>query len=121
MSRDIKIIYTPIVFPDNTQPNGALSPEPGAQACFYFYLQAQKMKELVGQSTEDQFGLYDDELWMDKRYAGLARVIAQMYSLESPSAFAAYWREVQQECFVLGLPTPHQDYMGGLKPQDRIS
>lgn len=106
----MNVNFTPPIFPDHTQPKGALSRDSRAQACFYFYLMAQKMKEKVGKSTEDQFGLLEGELWMDTHYVQLARSVALMYGLESPDEFAKFWTEVKQEAWICKLPIPADEY-----------
>lgn len=108
---NIRIQYNPINFPDHTQPKGALPNQPGAQACWYFYLLAQKIKEKVGDSTEDQFGLLEGERWMDKDYEQLARSIAQQYGLESPDEFAKFWNDVKKEAWICRLPIPADEYV----------
>ena len=112
----MKISFRYPVFPDHTQPLGALSRDNRAQACWYFYLLAQKQRELVGNSTEDQFGLLDDMLWMDRRYEDTARTVALIYGLESPSEFAKAWDEVRAEARMCNLPDPHDSYVRQLKP-----
>ncbi len=107
----MKVTFTPIHFPDHTVPKGALPQHPGAQACWYFYLHAQKQKEKVGKSTEDQFGLLEGELWMDKHYVQLARSVALMYGLESPDEFAKFWQYVKQEAWLCKLPIPSDEYV----------
>lgn len=108
---DAKINITYPVFPDHTTPTGALPNERGAQACWYFYLLAQKNKEKVGDSIEDQFGLLEGDPWHTKHYEQIARTVAMIYQLESPAEFAKFWRYVQQEAYVCGLPTPDREYM----------
>jgi hypothetical protein len=105
----MKISFTYPTFPDHTIPVGALPREKGAQACFYFYLLAQKQKELVGDSTEDQI-LLEGELWMDTKYVQTARTVALIYGLESPDEFAKFWKFVKQEAWVCELPIPHDSY-----------
>jgi len=101
----------PIVFPDLTRPRGFLSPDMRSQACWYFYTLAQKMRETVGLSLEDQrFRLLDDDLWMETRYEQLARSVALMYGLESPDEFAKAWDEVRDEARACKLPAPHDTY-----------
>lgn len=106
----LQIKFNPFTFPDNTTPNGCLSRDPRAQACWYFYTLAQKQKENVGESTEDQFGLLDDMMWMDRHYVQTARTVAMMYGLESPDEFAKAWDDVRDEARRLGLPEPHPSY-----------
>lgn len=107
----MKLQFTPIVFPDHTDPVGQLSADFRSQACWYFYLHAQKMKEKVaGGDTEQQFGLLDGELWMDTHYVQLAQTVALMYGLASPDEFAKAWDEVRKEAQVSGLPIPHPSY-----------
>jgi hypothetical protein len=105
-----RLNYTRIEFPDHTHPKGALPRLHAAQACWYFYLLAHKIHERVGKSTEDQFGLLDGELWMDKHYVNLARSIAMQYGLESPDEFAKHWDSVRKEARACQLPEPHPEY-----------
>lgn len=98
-------------FPDHTIPKGRLPRDKRAQACWYFYLLAQKIKEKVGDSTEDQFGLLEGELWMDKHYVQLARSVALIYNLESPDEFAKFWPQVTEEATLCRLPNPSVEYM----------
>jgi len=111
MSNEPKITLHPFKFPDLTMPNGPLSPDMRAQACWYFYTLAQKLKEMVGDSTEDQaFRLTDDEPWMDKRYEQIALSVTQMYGLESPSEFAKAWDQVRKCAKMYRLPAPAPEY-----------
>lgn len=114
--RNMRINFQQIHFPDHTHPNGHLSRDPRAQACWYFYLLAQKQKEMVGDSTEDQFGILEEFLWMDKRYEQTARSVAMMYGLESPDEFAKAWDEVRAEARDCNLPAPADEYTRQLKP-----
>ena len=107
----MRIKLHPIVFPDLTQPKGELSQDLRSQACWYFYTLAQKQRELVGDSTEDQsFRLLDTDLWMDTAYVQTAQSVALMYGLESPDEFAKAWDEVRAEARKCGLPEPHDSY-----------
>jgi hypothetical protein len=100
------------VFPGNTVPRGALSKDMRSQACWYFYVLAQKQREIVGDSTDDQaFRLTDEDMWMDTHYVQTAHTVAMMYGLESPDEFAKAWGEVTEEAKACGLPTPHDSYM----------
>lgn len=105
----MKITLTPIRFTDHTVPFGVLPNHPGAQACWYFYLLAQKNKEQVGSGPEDQI-LLEGEMWMDKHYVQIARSVALLYQLESPDEFAKFWKEVKQEAWICGLPIPADEY-----------
>lgn len=100
----------PFVFPGHTKPNGALSQDARAQACWYFYVLAQKQRELVGDSIDDQFGLLEEHEWMDTRYVQTAKTVAMLYGLESPDEFAKAWDEVRAEAESCGLPEPHPSY-----------
>ena len=97
-------------YPQLTKPNGPLSRDVRAQACWYFYTLAQKLKEQVGESTEDQFGLLEGELWMDKRYEGIALAVTTLYGLASPDEFAKAWDEVRECAKQCGLPAPALEY-----------
>jgi hypothetical protein len=111
MSDSVKIFLMPFTFPGITIPNGKLPSDMRAQACWYFYVLAQSAKELVGNSTEDQFGLLEENLWMDKRYEAQARAVAKLYSLESPSEFAKFWPYVRQQALDMGYPIPDNEYV----------
>jgi hypothetical protein len=111
----MKINFTWFRYPDHTIPKGRLPRDKAAQACWYFYVIAQAAKEKIGDSTEDQFGLLDDELWMDKRYVQQARSVAALYQLESPDQFMRYWPAVVQEARDCGLPEPAPEYMRPLR------
>lgn len=104
------LVFTPHKYPTHTVPFGALPRDMRAQACWFFYVRAQAIKERVGKGPEDQI-LLEGELWMDKHYVQLARTVALIYGLESPDEFAKFWQYVQQEAWVCGLPTPAQEYM----------
>jgi len=109
------IQLSPFTFPDLTHPKGALPDDLRAQACWYFYTLAQKQKESVGDSIDDQFGLLEDDLWMDKRYVQTAKTVALMYNLESPDEFLKFFEFVRMEAASRGLPEPAPEYMRPLK------
>jgi hypothetical protein len=111
MSDQLKVTLTPFIFPELTVPRGRLPSDMRAQACWYFYVLAQAAKELVGKSTEDQFGLLEESLWMDKRYEAQARAVVKLYSLESPSEFAKFWPYVRQQAADLGYAIPDDEYV----------
>lgn len=105
-----RLSLTPFNYPNLTKPHGALSSDSRSQACWYFYSLAHKVYEMVGKSIEDQFGVLDDELWMDKRYVQIARSVAMQYGLESPDEFAKAWDEVRLQAIIMGLPAPRDEY-----------
>jgi hypothetical protein len=113
----LKIQIEFFTFPDHTKPAGLLPHDKGAQACWYFYVLAQKQKEKVGESIDDQFGLLEGDMWMDKRYEQTARTVAMLYQLESPDDFLKYFDVVAQEAQRCDLPIPTADYT---KPLRRI-
>lgn len=106
----LEVVFSPPVYPNHTQPEGYLSADTRAQACWHFYTLAQQQKEKVGDSTEDQFGLYDDQLWMDTHYVQTAKTVAMIHGLASPDEFAKAWDEVRAEAERVGLPEPHPVY-----------
>lgn len=111
MTNEPRFTLDYFTFPDLTQPKGPLSRDLRAQACWYFYTLAQKLKEMVGDSTEDQaFRLTDDEPWMDKRYEQIALSVTTMYGLDSPSEFAKAWDQVTECARRLKLPKPAPEY-----------
>lgn len=111
----MKVQFSRFKFPDHTKPQGFLSSDWRAQACWYFYLLAQKQRETIGDSTEDQFGLLEGNLWMNLEYEQTARTVALIYGLESPDEFAKAWDEVRAEAKACGLPEPHWSYTKGIQ------
>lgn len=108
--RITKLSLTPPIFPDHTFPKGALSSDMRSQACWYYYLLAQKQLENTGDSTDKQFGILDIHPWQDTHYEQTARTIAALYQLESPSEFAKAWQEVETEAANCRLPKPDDRY-----------
>ena len=106
----MKLAYEYETYPQITVPRGFLPDDKRAQACWFFYLMAQSAKESVGDGPSTQI-IYDDELWMDKRYEQQARSVATIYQLESPSEFMKFWKYVEQQARDLGLPAPALEYM----------
>lgn len=98
-----------------TQAGGFLPNEKGAHACWYFYTIAQKSREMIGDHTEDQFGLTEEYRWMDKRYEQQARSVAQLYMLSSPDEFLRFFEYVAKQAAMMGLPEPAPEYMRPLK------
>lgn len=107
---DLHIKFNPPSYPDNTEPLGYLSKDSRAQACWMFYTLAQKQLEMTGDSIDDQFGILEGNLWMDRHYVQTARTVAMIYGLESPDEFAKAWDDVRAEARNLGLPEPHDSY-----------
>jgi hypothetical protein len=56
-------------------------------ACWYYYTLAQKLHEMLGDSTDDQFGILEGERWMDPQFEQIARSVALMYGFENPGEF----------------------------------
>lgn len=111
MTSRATIKYEYPIFPDLTIPKGPLPPDKRAQACWYYYVLAQKVFEKVGDSIDNQFALYEEDMWMDKRYRSIAKSIALLYQLESPDEFAKFWEYVKRGAEQLRLPTPKEEYM----------
>jgi hypothetical protein len=111
MTDELKVNLTPFKFPALTIPNGRLPSDMRAQACWYFYTIAEKAKQMIGKDTESQFGLLEENLWMDKRYEAQARAVAKLYQLDSPSEFAKFWPYVRQQAIDLGYPIPDNEYV----------
>jgi hypothetical protein len=98
------------IFPDHTYPIGFLSQDVRAQACWHFYTLAEKQREVVGNSTEDQFGLLEEYRWMDRHYIQTARSVAMIHGLDNPDEFAKAWDDVRREAARCNLPAPHGSY-----------
>lgn len=108
MSDKLNIFAQPILFPDQTQPNGCLSPNMGCQACWYFYLLAHKM--MVNADSEHQIVL-EGEPWVYTRFRDLKKSIALIYGLPDPGEADKYWELIRQEAKRQGLPAPDQRYV----------
>lgn len=115
MSQNPKVQLQYFLFEEHTIPKGRLPNDKRAQACWYFYTLAQKQKEKVGDSIDDQFGLLETDEWMDKRYEQTARTVAMIYQLESPDDFLKFFGYVKQEAKRLGYPEPAPEYMRPLR------
>lgn len=109
----LKLNYA--IYPDLTHPKGFLPDDKRAQACWYFYTLAQQLKERLGDSIDDQFGILEGNPWMDPHYAQLARSVAMIYQLESPDEFAKFWHYVKLQADSMGYPEPHPVYMNPLQ------
>jgi hypothetical protein len=113
----MKLNFNFPVYPDLTIPNGELPANKRAHACWTFYVLAEQQRRKVGNTTEDQFGIYEEFPWSDKRYEQTARSVALMYGLDSPEEFQRYWKHVERQCVALGYPRPSPEYT---KPFPRI-
>ena len=112
------------IFVDQIAPDGFLTNDKACHACWYFYLCAESNRRQVGKSIEDQILEYDAvnntvPLWNDKRYNAIAKSIALMYGLESPSEFEKFWVNVRLEADRLDMPVPANEYVH-LSGVDRI-
>lgn len=108
----IKINYEYPYYADMIRPKGFLGVDRRYHACWTYYTLAQKVKETVGESTEDQI-LYEGEEWMDKPYAEIAKSTATRYGLESPDEFLKQniIQSIRLEAARQQLPRPHDEYM----------
>lgn len=86
-------------------------------ACWYYYTLAQKLHEMLGDSTDDQFGILEGERWMDPRFEQIARSVALMYGFENPGPFmeSRVWDCVKAQAAELHLPQPAERIMKPLK------
>ena len=113
------------IFVDQMPPVGFLTGDKACHACWYFYLCAESNRRQVGKSIEDQILEYDAvnntiPVWNDKRYNAIAKSIATLYGLESPSEFQKFWTNVKLECRRLEMPEPHGEYIN-LTGSDKIT
>lgn len=95
----------------------ALPNDKRAYACWYYYTLAQKLHEMLGDSTDDQFGILEGERWMDPQFEQIARSVALMYGFENPGPYmeSQFWRAVERQAFELGLPAPAKRIKAPLK------
>lgn len=108
--------YDRFVYEQFTTPNGPLPREMGAQACFFFYMSAEKMREIVGDGASTQI-IYEGDLWMDTHYENLAWGIATQYGLKDPGEFERYWDAVRKLAEQEGWAPPHETYTRRIRPQ----
>lgn len=117
MANDIKMMAQPPIFPMHTQPEGRLPQRLEAQACWYYYMIAQTVKEKTGQSSEDQI-ILEGELWKRRNYIQQKLSISKVYGV-SPDDMDKHWPDVNAEVQRInftkdeacGLPIPSADYM----------
>jgi hypothetical protein len=108
MADKLNIFATPLLFPDQTQPHGFLSPEMGCQACWYYYILAHKMMNLA---NEEHQIVLEGEPWHYTRFRALKKSIALIYGLESPAEADKFWELVRREAKRLDMPAPDQSYV----------
>lgn len=109
--RGLQLEY--MIFEDQIEPKGYLTRDKRAHACWYYFVLATKNRADVGKGPESQTIVVPshDEgsvLWMDKRYAQIARSVAMLYGLNSPDDFTGYWPLVEKEARRLGIEV-HDD------------
>lgn len=103
--------FTPFHFAAHEEPVGYLTRDKACHACWWYYVLAQQNKEKVGDSIDDQFGVIEGNLWLNKNYEDLARSVCLMYGLDSPDDFMKYWDVVAAEASRCKLPIPKGEYM----------
>jgi hypothetical protein len=88
-------------------------------ACWYYYTLAQKVFEKIGNSTEDQFGLLETDLWLSPQYEQIARSVALLYGFNDPGPFMEerIWDVISSQALELGYPLPNDRYMRPLRIQ----
>lgn len=121
------IKYSPPWFVDQIIPVGYLTNEAPCMAAWYYYMCCDKMMKTVGKGPEDQRLEYNIHasfnempLWMDNRFAGVAKGIAKAYGLKDPDEMKPYLVNVRLEARRLGMPEPEDAYMK-MPTFDRIS
>jgi hypothetical protein len=52
---------------------------------------------MLGDSTDDQFGILEGERWMDPQFEQIARSVALMYGFENPGEFmeSRFWETIE--------------------------
>lgn len=102
---------------EHTIPKGKLPRDDRAQACWYYYIYAQKNKE-NSKPVEDQIVLEGFD-WYSKQYIELMRHTAFLYGIENPDEITKFWPQVIAEIErwnqgrgeAQGLPKPAKEYM----------
>jgi len=94
---------------------GCLPNDVRAHACWYYYLLCDKIKDVVGDELSDQVITFEAgstaPAYLDQRYSQTARVVADIYSLDSPDEFLKFRFYTMQEAKRLHMPEPHESYM----------
>lgn len=108
----LKIQYEYPIYVDQIYPKGFLKIDRRYHACWTYYVLAQKIKEIAGDSIDDQI-IEEGMAWMDKPYANIAKSVATRYGLDSPDDFLRKYliKAIRLEAARLGLPRPHDEYM----------
>lgn len=104
------ITYTPLVFPDQTQPNGCLEPDARCQAAWYYYILAHKAYATI---QGGEFGLLEGNPWLEPRYEQIAYSVSEMYQVPIEE-FMKFMPLVKLETERLGMSEPQGAY---LKPR----
>ena len=113
MMSELRVSYTPYVFPDQTIPNGKLLPALSCQAAWYYYVLAHK---IWAETREGQFGLLEGSPWLNPEYENLAHSVTTMYGVTHEDMFKMM-PFVMLEADRLGMTAPQQAY---LKPRRLI-
>lgn len=96
------------VFPNHTFPLGLLPDHMGAQACWYYYLLADKAK---AEADETDQIVYDGEPWRYRHFIQQKKSVAMIYGLESPDVMDKFWQYVMAEAARCQMPEPSDSYM----------
>jgi hypothetical protein len=93
------------IFVDQIEPEGFLNNEAGSHACWYYFCLAMANKQQVGDGPKTQI-ILEGELWQSTRYENIARGVAAMYGMESPSEFLKFMDLVKKEARRVGTEVP---------------
>lgn len=107
---NLKIHLTPMFFENYVAPNGFLSRDMAAHACFYYFMLCEKARETVGNSIDDQ-RVYEGDEWMFTHYENQRKAVMILYDLPSMESIDPHWPAVRMQATLLGLPEPKEEYV----------
>jgi len=108
---EIKNKLTPFIFVSLLiRQGGCLPNEPAAHACWYYYMLAEKTREALGESTDNQI-VYEGEQWMDTHYEQQRRSVCILYGLAHIGEIEPFWPYVRKQAERLSLPKPRMEYV----------
>lgn len=104
---DLIIRFTPMVFPNHSYSRGGELPdvEMGAQACWQYYLYADKALKEWQKPIEFQTTRYEGEEWATLHLVQMKRSVAMMYGV-TPDRLDRFWEAVRAEAKRCGMPEP---------------
>lgn len=106
MPRKAHMQLNPPHFNGVTIPNGFIPNEKSGQACWYYYLLAQKANE---KENCDSLVQYEGDPLYVPKYNRIFRSVCTLYGIE-PGELSHHWRAVDMQCTMQRLPKLPERY-----------